>query len=152
MTDTTLSLHDALPIGFSVAGSILFAAHLVTVQREFIGTMFSASEVSDSTHGRYNVLLMGGDSGAGRFGLRPDSLTVASIDQETGRAVLVGIPSNLQNFKFAKGSVIDEQFTDHFDSDACHITGDSPWDKEHTEPFTARQPLMLGTRVPATLK
>ena len=27
------------------------------------------------THGRYNVLLLGGDSGAGRWGLRPDSMT-----------------------------------------------------------------------------
>ena len=32
------------------------------------------------SHGRYNVLLLGGDSGAGRWGLRPDSMTVASID------------------------------------------------------------------------
>ena len=36
------------------------------------------------THGRYNVLLLGGDSGADRWGLRPDSITVASIDEETG--------------------------------------------------------------------
>ncbi|HEY9564722.1 MAG TPA: LCP family protein [Nocardioides sp.] len=128
---------------FSVAGSILFAAHLVTVQREFIGTMFSASEVSDSTHGRYNVLLMGGDSGAGRFGLRPDSLTVASIDQETGRTVLVGLPRNLQNFKFAKGSVMDEQFPDGFDCDECYINGVSTWAQDNAELFT--DPKTAGT-------
>ncbi|NYG60313.1 LCP family protein required for cell wall assembly [Nocardioides daedukensis] len=128
---------------FSVAGSILFAAHLVTVQREFIGTMFSASEVSDSTHGRYNVLLMGGDSGAGRFGLRPDSLTVASIDQETGRTVLVGLPRNLQNFKFAKGSVMDEQFPDGFDCDECYINGVSTWAQDNTELFA--DPKTAGT-------
>ena len=32
--------------------------------------------------GRYNVLLVGGDSGAGRWGLRTDSMTVASIDAD----------------------------------------------------------------------
>src|SRR3546814_17596180 len=78
---------------FSVAGSILFAAHLVTVQREFIGTMISASEVSDSTHGRYKVLLMGGDPGAGRLGLRTDSLPVAGMHRATGRPDLVRLPA-----------------------------------------------------------
>src|SRR3546814_20069968 len=101
--------------------------------------MFSASEVSDSTHGRYNVLLMGGDSGAGRFGLRPDSLTVASIDQETGRTVLVGLPRNLQNFKFAKGSVMDEQFPDGFDCDECYLHGVSTWAKGNAQLFTDPQ-------------
>ena len=40
--------------------------------------------------GRYNVLLMGGDSGIDRWGLRPDSLSVASIDEDTGKTVHVG--------------------------------------------------------------
>ena len=46
----------------------------------------------------YNVLLLGGDSGAGRWGL-PDSMTVASIDAETGRTVLISLPRNMQNFR-----------------------------------------------------
>src|SRR3546814_18041055 len=101
--------------------------------------MFSASEVSDSTHGRYNVLLMGGDSGAGRFGLRPDSLTVASIDQATGRTVLVGLPRNLQNFKFAKGSVMDEQFPDGFACDAVYINAVRTWAQDTAELFPEPQ-------------
>ena len=64
---------------FSVASVLLFGAHLAGVQRDFILTMFGDGEVTEATQGRYNVLLLGGDSGAGRWGLRPDSMTVASI-------------------------------------------------------------------------
>ena len=70
---------------FSVAAALLFGAHLVGVQRDFIQTMFGAGDASGAHDGRYNVLLLGGDSGADRWGLRPDSITVASIDAETGR-------------------------------------------------------------------
>ncbi|MGZ6753519.1 MAG: LCP family protein, partial [Nocardioides sp.] len=48
----------------SVAGSLLFGAHLVGVQRDFMLTMFSSSKVTGAHDGRYNVLLLGGDSGA----------------------------------------------------------------------------------------
>ena len=73
---------------FSVAGTLLFASHTVGVGRDLITAMFGDGLVTDSTHGRYNVLLLGGDSGADRWGLRPDSITVASIDEETGRTIL----------------------------------------------------------------
>ena len=43
-------------------------------------------------------------------------MTVASIDAETGRAVLISLPRNMQNFPFAKGSVMAEQFLDGFDA------------------------------------
>ncbi len=88
---------------FGVAGSLLFGAHLVGVQRDFIVTMFGDSTVVGAHDGRFNVLLMGGDSGAGRWGLRPDSMTVASIDAETGRTVLISLPRNMENFPFAPG-------------------------------------------------
>ena len=91
---------------FSVAAVLLFGAHLVGVQRDFIQTMFGSGDASGAHDGRYNVLLLGGDSGVDRWGLRPDSITVASIDAETGRTVLVSLPRNMQNFPFAKGSVM----------------------------------------------
>jgi LCP family protein required for cell wall assembly len=106
---------------FSVAGSLLFASHMVGVQRDFITAMFGDGEVTDATHGRYNVLLLGGDSGADRWGMRPDSITVASIDAETGRTILFGLPRNMQNFPFREGSVMAEQFPDGFDCDDCYL-------------------------------
>ncbi|MET1057996.1 MAG: LCP family protein [Nocardioides sp.] len=120
---------------FTVAGALLFSAHQVGVYRDFVVTVFGDGAASDPSHGRYNVLLMGGDSGAGRWGLRPDSMTVASIDEETGKTVLVGLPRNMANFTFAKGSVMDEQFPDGFDCDGCYLNGVSTWAGDNTELF-----------------
>jgi LCP family protein required for cell wall assembly len=120
---------------FAVAGTMLFGAHLVGVQRDFIEALFGDGEVSEAHDGRYNVLLLGGDSGAGRWGLRPDSMTVASIDAETGRTVLVGLPRNMANFPFAEGSVMDEQFPDGFDCDGCYLNGVSTWAEDNTGLF-----------------
>jgi LCP family protein required for cell wall assembly len=43
---------------------------------------------------RVNVLLLGGDAGPDRPGLRTDTIIVASIDPETGRTVLLQLPRN----------------------------------------------------------
>jgi polyisoprenyl-teichoic acid--peptidoglycan teichoic acid transferase len=117
----------------TVTGALLFGAHLVGVQRDFILTMFGDGKVTDAHDGRYNVLLLGGDSGAGRWGLRPDSMTVASIDADTGRTVLVSLPRNMKNFPFARGSVMREQFPDGFDAD--YLNGVSTWAGDNTELF-----------------
>src|SRR6476659_357831 len=101
----------------SVAGSLLFGAHIVGVQRDFMLSMFGSGSVTGAHDGRYNVLLLGGDSGAGRWGLRPDSMTIASIDARTGRTVLIALPRNMEHFPFVKGSVMREQFPDGFDAD-----------------------------------
>jgi LCP family protein required for cell wall assembly len=81
------------------------------------------------------VLLIGGDSGAGRWGLRPDSMTVASIDAESGRTVLVSLPRNMENVPFRKGTVMDEQFPDGFNCDGCYLNGVSTWAGDNTELF-----------------
>ncbi len=119
----------------SVAGSLLFGAHLVGVQRDFMLTLFGDGQATAAEHGRYNVLLLGGDSGKGRWGLRPDSIQVASIDAETGRTVLIGLPRNLQDFPFSDGSVMAEQFPRGFDCDECYLNSVSTWAQDHTELF-----------------
>jgi len=120
---------------FSVAGALLFGAHVVGVQRDFMISMFGSGEAVGAHHGRYNVLLMGGDSGAGRWGLRPDSMTVASIDAETGKTVLISLPRNMQNFPFAEGSVLDEQFPDGFDEEGMYLNSVSTWALDHADLF-----------------
>ncbi len=120
---------------FSVAGSLLFASHVVAVQKDFISAMFGDGEASGPTHGRYNVLLLGGDSGADRWGLRPDSLTVASIDEDTGKAILFGLPRNMMDFPFAKGSIMEEQFPDGYDCDTCELNSLSTWAQDNKALF-----------------
>ncbi len=114
---------------------LLFGAHLVGVQRDFIQTMFGSGDAVGAHDGRYNVLLMGGDSGDDRWGLRPDSLTVASIDAETGATVLVSLPRNMQNFPFPKGSVMREQFPKGFDCEHCMLNGVYTWALDNKELF-----------------
>ncbi len=118
---------------FSIAAGLLFSAHLVGVQRSFILAMSGDGTATGAYLGRYNVLLLGGDAGAGRWGLRPDSMTVASIDAETGRTVLVSLPRNLQNFPFARGSIMAEHFPDGFDAD--YLNGVSTWAADNTALF-----------------
>jgi LCP family protein required for cell wall assembly len=117
----------------SVAGALLFGAHLVGVQRTFILTMFSGDTVHGANDGRYNVLLVGGDSGAGRWGLRTDSMTVASIDARTGKTVLIGLPRNMTDFPFAKGSVMHRAWPHGFDCGYpnCELNGVNTWVGDH---------------------
>ncbi len=55
---------------------------------------------------RLNILLLGGDAGPGRGGLRTDTMIVASIDPVTGDAVLVGVPRNFGSVTLTDGTPI----------------------------------------------
>jgi LCP family protein required for cell wall assembly len=132
----------------SVAGTLLFGAHLVAVQRDFILTMFSGDTVTGQHDGRYNVLLVGGDSGAGRWGLRTDSMTVASIDATTGKTVLIGLPRNMTNFPFARGSIMRKAWPHGYNCGypACELNGIPTWVGDHPALFKGvKDPGMNGT-------
>jgi polyisoprenyl-teichoic acid--peptidoglycan teichoic acid transferase len=120
---------------FAVAGSLLFASHMVAVQKGFITAMFGDGTVTGAHEGRYNVLLLGGDSGADRWGLRPDSLTVASIDADTGKTILFGLPRNMTDFPFAKGSIMAGQFPSTYDCPTCELNSLATWAGDHTSLF-----------------
>jgi LCP family protein required for cell wall assembly len=53
---------------------------------------------------RVNVVLLGGDAGEGRDGLRTDTVILASIDTETGDTVMISLPRNLERVPFATGT------------------------------------------------
>lgn len=120
---------------FAVAGTLLFGAHMVGASRVALLAASGHGGDGSANDGRYNILLLGGDSGAGRWGLRPDSLQVASVDAETGRTVLIGLPRNMENFHFAPGSVMDKQFPDGFDCEHCYLNGVSTWAGDHKSLF-----------------
>lgn len=94
----------------SVAGSTAFASQLIQVQRSVVKQVFPETKTSTPLQGRYNVLLVGSDARADRTGIRPDSLTVVSIDADTGSSVMVSLPRNLQNVPFSKGSPMRELY------------------------------------------
>jgi LCP family protein required for cell wall assembly len=55
---------------------------------------------------RLNVLLLGGDAGPGRRGLRTDTMMVASIDPVSGDTALIGIPRNYGGVTFKDGTEV----------------------------------------------
>jgi polyisoprenyl-teichoic acid--peptidoglycan teichoic acid transferase len=131
---------------FSVTGALLFASHLVAVQRDFIATVFGDGATSQAEHGRYNILLLGGDAGPRRVGLRPDSITVASVDEQTGRTVLFGLPRNLADVPFPAGSVMHKQFPHGFTCAGCYLNGVNTWATEHSDLFPhAKDPGVAAT-------
>ena len=71
----TSVLDAVLVIG--VVGALLWSSFIVSAQRDFVATVFGNTKESKADKGRFNVLLMGGDSGKNRIGVRPDSMTVA---------------------------------------------------------------------------
>ncbi|MFD1247697.1 LCP family protein [Nocardioides ginsengisoli] len=130
---------------FSVAGAMLFGAHLAGVQRDLL-TMFVSGDLGAPHDGRYNVLLVGGDSGTDRWGLRSDSMTVASIDATTGKTVMIGLPRNMQRFPFKKGSVLAQQFPKGYDCDGCYLNGVGTYAGDHKELFkNSKYPSMDAT-------
>jgi polyisoprenyl-teichoic acid--peptidoglycan teichoic acid transferase len=92
--------------------------------------LFGSGTVSATESGRYNVLLLGGDAGEARQGLRPDSLTVASIDEDTGRTVLFSLPRNLEEVPFPDDTPMDDEFPGGFDCEGCYLNGVYTWATE----------------------
>ncbi|MGY1685160.1 LCP family protein [Geodermatophilus sp. SYSU D00867] len=65
---------------------------------------------------RVNVLLLGGDGGEGREGVRTDTVIVASVETETGETTLFSLPRNLEDLPFPADSPLAEVYPEGFES------------------------------------
>jgi LCP family protein required for cell wall assembly len=82
-----------------------WAATTVGTVRGAIGDIFGGGAPAvEPVDGRYNILLLGTDAGADREGLRPDSISLVSVDAETGQSVIVGLPRELIDMPFPEDS------------------------------------------------
>jgi len=119
----------------ATAGPAAWGAYLSGVQHGLLNGLFSSqAAAADPVDGRYNILLLGGDAGADRTGLRPDSISVASIDAETGQTTLVGIPRNLYDAPFSEGSPLWDEFPSGYDcGDDCLVSFLYTYGEEHPE-------------------
>ena len=86
------------------AGGIAYAGTLTGGLNGALSKIFVAGPTQAPVDGRYNFLLLGGDAGPDRDGLRPDTTQVVSIDATTGAATIIGIPRDLQSIPFSAGS------------------------------------------------
>lgn len=103
-------------------GAVYAAQQLLAPAREAIAAIFTnnAPPVPPS-NGYYNFLLLGADSGLGRDSMRFDSISVVSVNAETGAVHITGIPRDLAYAPFADGPMHD-RYPDGFEghpSEAC---------------------------------
>jgi LCP family protein required for cell wall assembly len=59
--------------------------------------------------GRVTFLLVGGDAGPYRYGLRTDTMIAVSVDTRSGRAALFGVPRNLIDVPFPRSARTDRE-------------------------------------------
>ncbi len=118
-----------------VSGGLLASASMVSAQRDLLSTVFAGGGSTEKVDGRYNVLLLGGDAGKTRVGLRPDSITVASVDADTGRTVLLSLPRNLEDVPFPDGSPMRTAFPEGFScaDHSCMLNAVYTWANEHKD-------------------
>ena len=102
------------------SGGLGYGAWLLNVSRQTFDSIFASGPAFDPVDGRYNFLLLGGDAGADRTGLRPDSMSVFSVDADTGQIVTFGLPRNFQNAQFTQDSPLWQVFPDGYScGDEC---------------------------------
>ena len=120
-------------LGTSLAASAFTAAGHVSEVLEGGGD-------AEAKRGRYNVLLLGVDAAADREGLRPDSINVASIDVETGRTVLLGLPRNLMGVRFPDRSPLKRLYPDGYRcGEDCMLNGVYTLGQDHADLYPGKE-------------
>lgn len=103
------------------AGAV-YASSLVSAGRELIGDLFAGAPAVEPVDGRYNILLLGTDAGEDREGLRPDSISLVSVDAETGQSVIIGLPRELHAPIFPESSPMYAKHPNGFGVDeGCNV-------------------------------
>ncbi|WP_233198106.1 LCP family protein [Cryobacterium sp. Y50] len=106
-----------------VCGTAGYGAFVATSASGFLSSVFVAGPSEPPVDGRYNILLLGGDAGADRDGLRPDSLSVVSLDATTGQATTISLPRNLEDVPFSAGSSLGALYPEGYGSiDGCDVS------------------------------
>lgn len=104
----------------ATSGALGYGGYVLLKSRDALGSIFAQRPPIDPVDGRYNILVMGGDAGSDRIGLRPDSSAVWSIDASSGRTAVISIPRNLQNVPFPDSSPMHKVYPDGYNcGDEC---------------------------------
>lgn len=111
-----------------VMGAV-WAATTIDAGRDALSSIFTRGASVKPVDGRYNILLLGADAGDGRDGLRPDSISVISVDAKTGQSVIIGLPRELTGMPFPEDSPMHELHPSGFGNDwgcevgRCYLNG-----------------------------
>jgi polyisoprenyl-teichoic acid--peptidoglycan teichoic acid transferase len=97
------------------------AAQYALATADAVNTVFQDNESATTPEGRtkdnpwagtdrVNVLLLGGDGGEGRTGVRTDTVILASIGVDTGKTVMFSLPRNMMNAQFPEDSPLHDVY------------------------------------------
>jgi polyisoprenyl-teichoic acid--peptidoglycan teichoic acid transferase len=110
----------------AVATPVTIAAKYAMVEADLVQTVFPDDVQSATTpkhvtpedpwggRKRVNILLLGGDGGVHRIGVRTDSIILVSIDTKTGKAVTFSLPRNMMYAQFPKKSPLHDLYPSGF--------------------------------------
>jgi LCP family protein required for cell wall assembly len=97
---------------------------IATAQRDLVDTVFDDGDSATVRHStdadpfgdkkEINILLLGGDGGAGREGVRTDTVIVANVRTDTGATTLFSLPRNLENLPFPADSPLAAVYPNGF--------------------------------------
>ncbi|MEV8250804.1 LCP family protein [Microbacterium sp. NPDC076768] len=111
-----------------VGGGAGYAATAVGSVRNTLGSIFGQSGPSvEPSDGYYNILLLGADSGDGRDSMRFDSISVVSVNADTGAMTITGIPRELPNAPFSDGSPMQALYPNGFEGYSSSSCGWNGW-------------------------
>ncbi|MFJ6679900.1 LCP family protein [Microbacterium sp. NPDC091382] len=88
------------------SASAYTAQSVIAPLRSGLGIFADGPSVPPSD-GHYNFLLLGADSGQGRDSMRFDSISVVSVNAESGAVTIFGIPRDLRHVPFSDGPMRD---------------------------------------------
>jgi len=112
-------------LSFAVSAPLALAANFAVTTADLL-TVFGQTSTTTPTvdavdpwkdKDRLNVLILGGDSGTGRdikLGIRPDSVSVLSVDTHTGAASIFNLPRQTAKMPFPKDSPLHKYFPNGF--------------------------------------
>jgi len=104
-----------------LAGTAAYGVMVAGVTRTTVGDVFAGQTVVPPVDGRYNFMLLGGDAGVDRDGLRPDSISVVSVEADTGKATIIGIPRNMEYVPFVEGSPMQAEYPEGYGWNGCEV-------------------------------
>ncbi len=126
---------------FAIAAPSALGVQSVLAQRELVLDVFVAQGESQSAtrptvvntkdpwedKPRLNLLLLGGDDGPNRPGVRTDTVIVASIDTKTGNTALISMPRQLTFMPFPEDSPLHDIYPNGFGKEGLSLEGRLEW-------------------------
>ncbi len=104
---------------------VVTTARNALAQADLVSTVFADTDSATTPEGRtrenpwagtdrVNVLLLGGDGGEGRTGVRTDTVILLSINTHNGRTVMISLPRNMMNAQFPEDSPLHDEYPDGY--------------------------------------